>query len=162
MRNSLRMAECANGEVGVVTESNGVMMDGADKIRHAYSSLGCSDILMASWRNDLFVNDLTGLTLPPELCKASRKRDIDDFKSKGAPDIWTLNEARGRPGRRPIFVRWVETSQGGANPIIRSHWVAREIRMAGEDAICAFTPPFESLRMRFRMATTSFTQNNAT
>ena len=39
------------GEVGAVTEHDGVMMDGADEIRNAHSlGLGLSlDVLMAGW-----------------------------------------------------------------------------------------------------------------
>ena len=42
------------------------------------------------------------------------------------------------------------------NPKYRSRLFAREIRMAGEDAIFAPTPPLESLRMVFSYATTDF------
>ena len=57
------------GEIGVVAKHDGVMMDGADEIRHVYPvGLGLSsDVLVAGWRNDLFFDDLTGLPLPPEL-----------------------------------------------------------------------------------------------
>ena len=58
-------------------------------------------------------------------------------------------------GRSPISVRWVETNKGDdENPNIRSRLVAREIRMAGQDAIFAPTPPLESLRMVLSYAAT--------
>ena len=104
-----------------------------------------------------FVDDLTGLPLPPELCKAARQKEIEYFKSKGVWQIRTVNEARRRMGRPPISVRWVETNKGDdKNPNIRSRLVAREIRTPGQDAIFAPTPPLESLRMVLSMATTDF------
>ena len=65
------------------------------------------------------------MPLPPELCKAARIKDIDYFRSKGACEIKTLNEAQIKTGRRPISVRWVETNKGDDdNPNIRSRLVA--------------------------------------
>ena len=56
-------------------------------------------------------------------------------------------------GRCPISVRWVETNKGDdASPIIRSRFVDREIRTAGQDSIFAPTPPLESLRMVISLA----------
>ena len=60
-----------------------------------------------------------------------------------------------RMGRAPISVRWVETSEGDdINLNIGSRFVAREIRMAGEDAIFAPTLPLEPLRMVLSYAAT--------
>ncbi len=60
-------------------------------------------------------------------------------------------------GRPPISVRLVEVNKGDdENPKYRSRLVAREIRMAGEDAIFAPTPPLESLRMVPSYSTTDF------
>ena len=60
-------------------------------------------------------------------------------------------------GKRPISVRWVETNKGDdESPNIRSRLVAREIRLPGQDAIFAPTPPLESLRMILSLVTTSF------
>ena len=51
----------------------------------------------------------------------------------------------------------MEVNKGdGVNPKIRSRLVAREIRMKGEEAIFAPTPPLESLRMVLSHATTQF------
>ena len=47
------------------------------------------------------------------------------------------------------------------NPNIRSRLVAQEIRMAGQDAIFAPTPPLESLRMTLSMAIATLTLGNA-
>ena len=105
---------------------------------------------------DRFFDDLTGLPLPEELCKAARIKDIDYFRSKGVWELRPISEARAQMGRNPISVRWVETDNGDdMNPNIRSRLVAREIRMAGEDAIFAPTPPLESLRMVLRYAATN-------
>ena len=72
------------------------------------------------------------------------KKESDYFRSQGVWEIKTLNEARIKTGRRPISVWWVETSKGDDdNPNIRSRLVAREIRMAGQDAIFALIPPLE-------------------
>ena len=61
-----------------------------------------------------------------------------------------------RTGKPPITVRWVETNKGDdANPKYRSRLVAREIRMQGEDAIFAPTPPLESLRIVLSHAVTN-------
>ena len=65
--------------------------------------------------------------------------------------MWALrrvNECLRKTGKPPISVRWVETNKGDdLNPRIRSRLVAREIRLAGEEAIFAPTPPLESLRI---------------
>ena len=67
-----------------------------------------------------------------------------------------ISEAKKRMGRSPISVRWVETNKGdNEHPHIRSRLVAREICTAGQDAIFAPTPPLESFRMIFSMASTS-------
>ena len=76
-----------------------------------------------------YIDDLTGLPLPPELCKAARRKELEYFKSKGVWEMRSINEARMKMGRRPISVRWVETNKGDdEHPNIRSRLVAREIR----------------------------------
>ena len=68
-----------------------------------------------------------------------------------------IKEAWAKTGRPPISVRWVEINKGDDDhPNTRSRLVAREIRMAGEEAIFAPTPPLESLRMVLSHAVTSF------
>ena len=103
-----------------------------------------------------FIDDLTGLPLPPDLCRAARQKEIAYFRAKGVWELRPVAEAKARMGRRPISVRWVETNKGDDdNPNIRSRLVAREIRAPGEDAIFAPTPPLESLRMIISMAATT-------
>ena len=105
---------------------------------------------------DRYMDDLTGLPLPEELCRAARKKEIDYFRSKGVWEIRPISEAKKRTGKNPISVRWVETNKGDdINPNVRSRLVAREIRMNGEDAIFAPTPPLESLRMVLSYAATN-------
>ena len=57
----------------------------------------------------------------------------------------------------PITVRWVETNKGDDQcPNIRSRLVAREMRLPGEEAVFAPTPPLETLRMVLSHAVTDF------
>ena len=118
---------------------------------------GVFDGILQVGRHDRYVDDLTGQPLPPELCKAARKTELDYFNDK---DVWVLrkvSEALRRTGKPPITVRWVETNKGDDQcPKIRSRLVAREIRLKGEEAIFAPTPPLESLRMVLSHATTRF------
>ena len=108
-------------------------------------------------RHQKYVDDLTGQPLDPELCRIARKAELDYFRSKGVWSIRPIQEAWKLTGRPPISVRWVEVNKGDdENPKYRSRLVAREIRMAGEDAIFAPTPPLESLRMVLSYATTDF------
>ena len=119
-----------------------------------------SSALQVGYKHEQFVDDLTGLPLPPDLCRAARQKELDYFKSKGVWELRSVNEARTRMGRSPISVRWVETNKGDdANPNIRSRLVAREIRTAGQDAIFAPTPPLESLRMVLSYAATDIKEH---
>ena len=78
--------------------------------------------------DERFVDDLTGLPLPPDLCRAARQKELDYFKSKGVWETRSVYEARRRMGKSPISVRWVEVNKGDdENPNIRSRLVAREI-----------------------------------
>ena len=108
-------------------------------------------------RHERFVDDLTGQPLPPDLCRAARKLELDYFREKEVWAIRRVSEALRRTGRPPITVRWVEVNKGDdLNPNVRSRLVAREIRLPGEDAIFAPTPPLESLRMVLSHAATQF------
>ena len=54
-------------------------------------------------------------------------------------------------------MRWVEVNKGDhLNPKMQSRLVAREIRLKGEEAIVAPTPPFELLTMVLSHETTQF------
>ena len=150
-----------HGEVGLTQHEEGVMHDGNDEV--AFAQDGGHGRLKHDWhaliagRPDRFMDDLTGLPLVPELCRAARQKEIDYFKSKGVWELRSIDEAIRMMGRRPISVRWVETNKGDdESPNVRSRLVAREIRLPGKDAIFAPTPPLESLRMILSMATTSF------
>ena len=95
--------------------------------------------------------------MPRKLCVEGRKKELDYFQSKDVWEMRTVKEAVAKTGEKPISVRWVETNKGDdANPNVRSRLVAREIRMAGQEAIFAPTPPLESLRMVLSYAVTNF------
>ena len=107
--------------------------------------------------HERFSDDITGQPLNPEICRLARQKEIDYFRSQGVWDMRRVQEAWSRTGRPPISVRWVEVNKGDdEHPNYRSRLVAREIRMAGEDSIFAFTPPLESFRMVLSYAVTDF------
>ena len=97
-------------------------------------------------RHERFVDDMK-----------ARATELDFFRDK---EVWTLrkiDEALSRTGKPPITVRWVADNKGDdLNSKIRSRLVASEIRLKGEEAIFAPTPPPESLRMVLSHATTHF------
>ena len=74
--------------------------------------------------------------------------------------VWVMNdisECRARAGRPPISVSWVETNKGNDScPNIRSRLVAQEMRLPGEEAVFAPTPPLETLRMVLSHAVMNF------
>ena len=170
-RQLLRDRRMRHGEVGLTQHEEGIMHDGDDEVdialrnvhgrstttRDGHGRSEQEEHALIAGRPDRFMDDLTGLPLIPELCRAARKQEIDYFKSKGVWEIRSIDEAIRRMGRRPISVRWVETNKGDdESPNVRSRLVAREIRLPGQDAIFAPTPPLESLRMILSMAITSF------
>ena len=69
-------------------------------------------LLKLEYHVDRFIDDLTGLPLPPDLCRAARQKEIGAFKPKGVWSVRSINEARRVMGRSPISVRWVETNKG--------------------------------------------------
>ena len=71
---------------------------------HGLLKLGC--------QVDRFIDDLTGLPLPPDLCRAARQKEVDYFESKGVSSVRSVNAARRVMGRSPISVRWVEANKG--------------------------------------------------
>ena len=94
--------------------------------------------------------------MPPDLCRKARAEELRYFEAKGVWTIRRLNECLRRTGKPPITVRRVEVNKGDDNKTqIRSRLVAREIRMAGEAAIFAPTPPLESLRISLSHAVTN-------
>ena len=77
--------------------------------QHEYGQTG---VVTAVSNRDSFVDDLTGLPLPPELCRAVRQKEIAHFRAKGVWELRLVSDARAKMGRRPISVRWVETNKG--------------------------------------------------
>ena len=67
------------------------------------------------------------------------------------------SEAYRNTGKRPISVKWVDVNKGDdLSPNYRSRLVARDIRLPGEQAIFAPTPPLEALRTVLSVATTDW------
>ena len=48
-----------------------------------------NELNLSASRHDKFVDDLTGLPLNPELCKAARRKELDYFESKS---VWVLRK----------------------------------------------------------------------
>ena len=142
-----------NGEVGVVQDQDGVMMSGDDEVAAAMTDAANTrpdlghggdttndplEHVLFTPRWDKFVDDLTGLPLPPELCREARRKEIQYFRDKGVWDIRKISEARVRMGKRPITVRWVETNKGDdAHPNMRSRLVARDRDDKARRNLCA-------------------------
>ena len=64
-------------------------------------------------------------------------------------------EARRETGKPPISVRWVHTNKGDdLHPNMRARLVAREMRLNGDEAIFAPTPPLETVLTVLSLATT--------
>ena len=108
-------------------------------------------------RHERYVDDITGQPLSPELCKKAIATELDYFREKEVRTLRKGNEALKRTGKPPITVRWVDVNKGDdVNSKIRSRLVAGEIRMKGEEAIFAPTPPLKSLCLVLSHATTQF------
>ena len=106
------------GEVSVV-EADGVMPDGDEEIGDFCPNLTTQDVSTPSTigasascerdvdsfalrfgiQNDRFVDANTGLPPDEDFCRAARKKDIDNFKSRNVWEIRTYNEAQARMGR---------------------------------------------------------------
>ena len=114
-----------------------------------------NQVLLSYSRHERFVDDLTGLPLDPELCKAARRKELGYFEFKHVWVLCKISECRSRTGCPPIRMRWVETNKGDdKNPNIRSRFVAREMRLPGEEAVFAPNPHTETLRMVLSHAVT--------
>ena len=123
-----------------------IMLTGEDEVNafRSRSGKGAEDFALgledgdehalgASSSRDQFVDDLTGLPLPPDLCRVARAKEFEYFNTKQVWDVRSINKARRRMGHSPISVRWVETNKGDdQSPNIRSRFVSREIRTAGQ------------------------------
>ena len=86
---------------------------------------------------------------------AARKKELDFFVARSVWVKKAMDEAWRKTDKPPITVRWVDVSKGDdVEPNMRSRLVARQIRQPGEEAICAPTPPLESLRAIISLAST--------
>ena len=103
-----------HGEVGFTQDAEAIMLDAKDEVAAfatATADGGEEHALFAS-KHDRYIDDLTGLDLDPDLCKAARKKELEYFKSKGVWDFRQVSEAMRKMGKRPLSVRWVETNKG--------------------------------------------------
>ena len=73
--------------------------------RHQHEYGQNRDVVAAVSNRNSFVDDLKGLPLPPELCRAARQKEISYFRAKGVWELRPVSEACAKMGRRPISVR---------------------------------------------------------
>ena len=87
----------------------------------------------------------------------ARQKELKYFLAK---EVWLKrprNEAYHVTGKRLISVKRVDVNKGDdLNPNYRSRLVARDIRLPGEEAIFAPTPPLEALRTVLSAAATDW------
>ena len=77
------------------------------------------DALISAANHDRFVDDLTGLPLPPELCRAARQQEIAYFRAKGVWEMRPFGVPFQSDGSRLIRVTmWPQTFAAG-------WWLAR-------------------------------------
>ena len=90
---------------------------------------------------------MSGQVLDKGMVAIARQKELKYFLAK---EVWLKrprNEAYRVTGKRPISVKWVDVNKGDdLSPNYRSRLVARDIRLPGEEAIFAPTPPLEALR----------------
>ena len=103
-----------HGEAGIVYDAEGIMLDANDEVvgtakaADATATADCGDCpTLIAGRPDRFMDDITGLPLIPDLCRAARRKEVEFFKSKGVWELRSIDEAIRRLGRRPISIRWV-------------------------------------------------------
>ena len=59
----------------------------------------------------------------------------------------TEAESRGRTGRNPVGLKWIDTNKGSAEARYRSRLVCTEVCHKRVDPIFSATPPLETLRV---------------
>ena len=82
-RDQLRSSgQMKDGEVGIhEVEHSGEDEINAFLAQQSTEPLGAESPILAAWQGGRdFVDDLTGLPLPPELCRAARRKEIDYLK----------------------------------------------------------------------------------
>ena len=104
-----------------------------------------------------FKDDLTGQALRDDLVKEARAKELAYFCQKGVWKKVQRSMARGRTGRPPISVRWVDVNKGDElNPNYRSRLVARQLKALDRSGQNYFAPapPLEALRTVVSLAMT--------
>ena len=90
---------------------------------------------------------MSGQVLDRGLVAIARQKELKYFLAR---EVWLKrprNEAYQVMGKRHISVKWVDVNKGDdLNPNYRSRPVARNIRLPGEEAVFAPTPPLDALR----------------
>ncbi len=80
---------------------------------------------------------------------------MEEFRKHGVHVKVPLSQCRGRTGKEPIGVRWVDVNKGDkVHPEIRSRLVAKEIKVVKREDLFAATPPLEAKKMLFLWAVT--------
>ena len=100
---------------------------------------------------------MSGQVLERNLVMVARQKELKYFLAK---EVWMKrprSEAYRNTGKRPMSVKWVDVNKGDdLSPNYRSRLVARDIRLPGEQAIFAPTPPLEALRTVLSAAATDW------
>ena len=88
---------------------------------------------------DVFIDDVTGKLLEPEMTKKGREKELNIAEEMGLYEKMTWEEAKSRGAKKFIKTRWVETLKGVlGEQEVRSRLVAKEIaRTARETTFSA-------------------------
>ena len=78
----LKDGRMENGAIGVITEAAGAMRSGSDEIDAYREGVGPGVIRSTGHGEEMHTDDLTGLQLDTELCKAARRKEIEYFRAK--------------------------------------------------------------------------------
>ena len=92
-------------------------------------------------------DEMSGEEIDIDLVRWARREESTYFRGMNVYTKVPLSECYEKTGLALIGVKWVDTNKGDdITPNVRSRLVAREIRQACDEAICAPCPPLESLR----------------
>ena len=74
-------------------------------------------------------DDVKGRPLDPREVKNAREKEIKYLWCMEVYEYFTEAEARARPGRNPVGLKWIDTNKGSAEaPHYRSRLVCTEVR----------------------------------
>ena len=98
-------------------------------------------------------DDVKGRPLDPREVKNAREKEIKYLWCMEVYEYSTEAEARARPGRNPVGLKWIDTNKGSAEaPHYRSRLVCTEVRHKVVEPIFSATPPLETLRVLLGVA----------